>query len=98
MKRRRFTSEFKLQCVLDILSGRKIPAQICRENNVSESALCRWRQQFIERAPKIFENGSSAKSAEAQRSLRFDMKHRNRLSFGSACVKMSISYNRGVLS
>jgi transposase len=67
MKRRRFSSDFKLQCVLDILSGRKNPAQICRENSVSESALCRWRQQFIERAPKIFENGSSAVSAEAQR-------------------------------
>jgi len=67
MKRRRFSSDFKLQCVLDILSGRKTPAQTCRENSVSESALCRWRQQFIERAPKIFENGSSAVSAEAQR-------------------------------
>ena len=50
-----------------LLSGRKTPAQICRENSVSESALCRWRQQFIERAPKIFGNGSSAVSAEAER-------------------------------
>ena len=67
MKRRRFSSDFKLQCVLDIVSGRKSPAQICREHNISESSLSRWRQQFIEEAPKIFENGSSAKSAEAQR-------------------------------
>jgi len=27
MKKRRFTSEFKLQCVLDILSGRKNPIE-----------------------------------------------------------------------
>ena len=67
MKRRRFSSDFKLQCVLDMISGRKSPAQICREHNISESSLSRWRQQFIEGAPKIFENGSSAISAEAQR-------------------------------
>jgi transposase len=67
MKRRRFSSDFKLQCVLDMVSGRKSPAQICREHNISESSLSRWRQQFIEGAPKIFENGSSARSAEAQR-------------------------------
>ena len=67
MKRRRFPSDFKLKCVLDMVSGRKSPAQICREHNISESSLSRWRQKFIEGAPKIFENGSSAKSAEAQR-------------------------------
>ena len=67
MKRRRFTPEFKLQCVLDMLSGRKNPAQICREHNLSESSLSRWRNQFVERAPKIFENGSSFESAESQR-------------------------------
>ncbi len=67
MKRRRFSSQFKLQCVLDMLSGRRNPAQICREHNISESSLSRWRQQFIEGAPKIFEKGSSARSAEGQR-------------------------------
>ncbi len=67
MKRRRFTSEFKLQCVLDMLSGRKNTAQICREHNLSESSLSRWRNQFVERAAKIFDNGSSSESAESQR-------------------------------
>ncbi len=67
MKRRKFTSEFKLQCVLDMLSGRKNTAQICREHNLGESSLSRWRNQFVERAPKIFDNGSSSESAESQR-------------------------------
>ncbi len=67
MKRRRFTSEFKLQCVLDMLSGRKNTVQICREHNLSESSLSRWRNQFVERASKIFDNGSSSESAESQR-------------------------------
>ena len=54
--RRTFTPDFKLQCVLDIISGRKRPVQIVREHNISESLLSRWRQQFVENAIKIFES------------------------------------------
>ena len=50
-----------VQCVLNMVSGRRSQAQICREHNISESSLSRWRQQFIEEAPKIFENGASAR-------------------------------------
>jgi len=67
MQRRMFKPEFKLQCVLDVLSGRKSPAQICRENNISDSVLNKWRHLFMEKAPIIFENGSSKVSAESQR-------------------------------
>lgn len=75
MQRRMFKPEFKLQCVLDVcvldvLSGRKSPAQICRENNISESALNKWRHLFMEKAPSIFENGSSKVNAESQQNLK----------------------------
>ena len=67
-KRRSFEPEFKLQCVLDVLSGRKTPAQTCREHGLNESILARWRKQFAERAPEIFASGkSNGASAEAQR-------------------------------
>ena len=67
-KRRSFEPEFKLQCVLDVLSGRKIPAQVCWEHGLNESILARWRKQFAEQAPKIFANSkSNGVSAEAQR-------------------------------
>lgn len=72
MKRRNFTPDFKLQCVLDILSGRKNPVQICRAHNLSDSTLSRWRHQFAEQAPKIFKNGSSGTSAEAQRIVELE--------------------------
>jgi transposase len=68
VKRRSFEPEFKLQCVLDVLSGRKIPSQVCRENGLNESILARWRKQFAEHAPKIFANSKgNGVSAEAQR-------------------------------
>ncbi len=67
-KRRSFEPEFKLKCVLDVLSGRKTPAQVCREHSLNESILTRWRKQFAEEAPKIFANSkSNGASAEAQR-------------------------------
>lgn len=66
-KRREFTPEFKLQCVLDIISGRKRPVHICREHNISESLLSRWRQQFTEDAPQIFEPKPQRNGASTQR-------------------------------
>jgi len=65
--RRTFTPEFKLQCVLDIISGRKRPVQICRENNISESLLSRWRQHFTENAVVIFEPKHQQNGTSAQR-------------------------------
>jgi transposase-like protein len=67
MKRRQFTPEFKLQCVLDIISGRKRPVEILREHNISDSLLTRWRQQFTEQAPRIFEPQKQRNSAQVQR-------------------------------
>ena len=66
-KRRSFGPEFKLKCVLDVLSGRKIPAQVCREHGLNESILARWRKQFSEHAPKIFASSkSNGANAEVQ--------------------------------
>ena len=67
MKRRKFKPEFKLQCVLDVISGRKSPTQVCREHNISESVLNKWRRLFMERGSSIFENGNSKRSSEFQR-------------------------------
>ena len=66
-KRREFTPEFKLQCVLDLLSGRLRPVQICREHNISDSLLARWRQQFTENAVKIFESEQKRNNIADQR-------------------------------
>ena len=54
MKRRKYTPEFKAQVVLESLTGQKSQAQICREHNISPDLLCRWRQQFLDKAHLIF--------------------------------------------
>ncbi len=46
--RRNHTREFKLQCCRQVAIGEKRPAQICREHNLSESVLLRWRKEYEE--------------------------------------------------
>jgi transposase len=55
MKRRTYTAEFKAQVVLEMIAGQKSPAQASREYGIKDSVLSRWKQEFIERSPKLFE-------------------------------------------
>ncbi len=69
-KRRTFTPEFKLEAVLDMVRGEKTVAQICRERDITESLLYKWRDVFVERGPRIFadqRNGSSSSDPQAER-------------------------------
>ena len=52
--RRQFTSEFKLECVLDIISGRKRPVEICSEHQISDALLSKCRQHFMDNAATLF--------------------------------------------
>jgi transposase-like protein len=54
-KQRKFTSEFKFKVVLDALQNQKSQAQLAREYNVDDQLISRWRQEFLERAPSLFE-------------------------------------------
>ena len=52
--RRNHTREFKLQCCRQAAIGEKRPAQICREHNLSESVLLRWRKEYEARGEAAF--------------------------------------------
>jgi transposase len=43
---RTYTREFKLDLVRQVATGQKRPAQICREHNLAESVLLRWRKEY----------------------------------------------------
>ena len=53
-KRRTFSPEFKAQVVLEVLTGAKSGAQVCREHRIKDTILSRWKQEFIERSPQLF--------------------------------------------
>ena len=48
------TREFKLQVVRQIANGEKRPAQICREYQLANSLLARWRAEYAERGEGAF--------------------------------------------
>jgi len=54
-KHRSFTPEFKAQVVLEILTGSKSAAEICREHQLKETVFYRWKDEFLRQAPKVFE-------------------------------------------
>ncbi len=54
-QRRRFTPEFKAQVVLDVLTGSKSAAEVCREHQLNPQVLARWKTELVERAPLVFE-------------------------------------------
>lgn len=46
--------EFKLEVVREVAEGHKTPAQACREYDIGESLLLRWRKQYAARGAGAF--------------------------------------------
>jgi transposase-like protein len=45
-RRRKFTPAFKAQVVLELLSGTKSRAELCRQHQLSSHLLARWKATF----------------------------------------------------
>jgi transposase len=70
-KYRTFTPEFKAQVVLQVLSGTKSIAEVCREHQLKDSVFYRWRDEFLQNAAKVFQTDEhrqeQARIAELER-------------------------------
>jgi transposase len=53
-KYRKFTATQKLELVLASLRGDRSVAEICREHDISETLLRRWREQVLEAGAERF--------------------------------------------
>jgi transposase-like protein len=65
-KRRNFTPELKAKVALEVLSGAKSPAQVCRERDLKEQVVSRWKTELAQRAHEIFESDHQ-RSVEQER-------------------------------
>ena len=54
MPGRTHSREFKLDCVRQVATGHKRPAQVCREHNLAQSVLLRWRKEYEARGEAAF--------------------------------------------
>ena len=59
MRGTKYAPEFKLKLVQQVLNGEKRPAQLCREHNISEAILLKWRHAFAEKGEAAFKPASN---------------------------------------
>jgi transposase len=52
---RSYTPEFKVRVVMELITGKKSLGEASREYGIKDSVISRWRQEFLERAPLLFE-------------------------------------------
>jgi transposase len=74
MPGRTFSRDFKLEVVRQVAEGHKRPAQVCREYQLADSVLARWRKEYEERGEAAFTpkeggqpSGLEARVAELER-------------------------------
>ena len=56
---RTYTPELRVRVVLELISGKKSMSEASREYGIKDTVIARWRQEFMERAPQIFEQPGS---------------------------------------
>jgi transposase len=62
---RKFTAQQKLELVMASWRGERSIAEICRDHDISESLLRRWREQALEAAGERFA-GAQERSVHAE--------------------------------
>lgn len=65
-RRRRFTPEFKAKVVLEILTGMKTNAEVCREYALKEAQVSVWKRAFVERASLVFQSHEQRSREQAR--------------------------------
>ena len=66
-KFRKFSAKQKVELVLASFRGDRSIAEICREHDISETLLRRWRDQMVEAAAERYQDGADRSLAAEQR-------------------------------
>ncbi|HZU75859.1 MAG TPA: transposase [Dehalococcoidia bacterium] len=65
-QRRQFTAQFKAQVVLEVLTGQKRAAAVCRAYRLKPDLRSRWEADFVRQAPALFRGDERVQHAEAR--------------------------------
>ena len=63
-QRRQFSADFKARVVLEVLSGQKRVAEVCREYQLKPDLLSRWKADFVAHAASVFRGDERTQQAE----------------------------------
>ncbi len=72
VRRRRISAEFKARVVLELISGAKSQAQVCKEHELNPNMVSRWKAEFLQKPPELFQpnehkDAQQARIAELER-------------------------------
>lgn len=62
MSGRVHSREFKLAIVRQLANGEKRPAQVCREHNLANGMVSRWRNEYDQRGEEAFRPAASSEA------------------------------------
>ena len=65
-ERRTFSPSTKVKAVLEMLTGQKSSAEICREYKIGAPLLSNWKAQFLERVEQVFQGDERSNSEQAR--------------------------------
>jgi transposase-like protein len=64
MKKRIFTSEFKVKLVLEVLRGEHTVGEIAAQNEINPTQLNAWKREFMDKAPSLFDEPKKEREAK----------------------------------
>jgi transposase len=64
--RRNFSAEFKAKVIMEMISGSKSAAEVCREYNLKADLVSHWKKQFVTNAAQVFESGAELDPQQAR--------------------------------
>lgn len=66
MTRKKYTSKFKLQVVLESLKERSSVAELAQKHDLSPQQIHLWKRDFLSKAEGVFESKAKSQKSEAE--------------------------------
>ena len=83
--------EFKLEVCRQVVSGEKRPAQVCREHQLSEGLLLRWRHEYEARGDAAFAPAALSEGETLARKVAELERFCGQLALENAVLKKALS-------
>lgn len=90
MRGRTFSREFKLDVARQVVRGIKRPAQACREYEIADSLLMRWRKEYQERGEEAFTPRQASREEALEARVAELERHCGQLSLELAVAKKTL--------
>ena len=92
--RRTHSRDFKLMVVRQVATGEKRPAQICRERDLGEGLLLRWRREYEARGEAAFSPREATGSEVLEQRIAELERFCGQLALENTVLKKALSNSR----